>query len=102
VIEQLTDPVEAARLSYAEELRFTAHIRSTAVVAAFATVPRERFVGAGPWRIRSPMDIVEYWTTADADPRAGYHDVLIALDEARGINNGQPSLWALLLDHLDR
>ena len=27
-----------------------------------------------------------------ADPRHVYHDVLIALDEARGLNNGQPSL----------
>ncbi len=42
----------------------------------------------------------EYWTTEDADPRHVYHDALIALDEARGINNGQPSLWALLLDEL--
>jgi len=47
------------------------------------------------------MDMAEYWTTSDSDPRAVYHDVLIALDEARGINNGQPSLWAFLLDHLD-
>jgi hypothetical protein len=97
VSEQLTDPIAIARQSYAEELYFTAHIRSPAVRAAFATVPRERFVGSGPWRVRSPMDMAEYWTTADADPRAVYHDVLIALDEARGINNGQPSLWAFLL-----
>ena len=97
----MTDQLETARRSYAEELRFTAHLRSPAVVAAFATVPRERFVGAGPWRVRSPMDMAEYWTTEDADPRAVYHDVLIALDEARGINNGQPSLWAFLLDQLD-
>jgi protein-L-isoaspartate(D-aspartate) O-methyltransferase len=96
-----SDPVEAARLSYAEELRFTAHVRSAALRAAFAAVPRERFVGAGPWRIRSPMDLSDYWTTADADPRAVYHDVLIALDESRQINNGQPSLWAFLLDQLD-
>jgi protein-L-isoaspartate(D-aspartate) O-methyltransferase len=47
------------------------------------------------------MDMAEYRTTADADPRAVYHDVLIALDEARAINNGQPSLWAFLLDQLD-
>ena len=33
-------------------------------------------------------------------PRAVYHDVLIALDESRQINNGQPSLWAFLLDQL--
>jgi protein-L-isoaspartate(D-aspartate) O-methyltransferase len=96
-----SDPVKAARLSYAEELHFTAHICSPAVCAAFAAVPRERFVGVGPWRIRSPMDhLSEYWTTADADPRAVYHDVLIALDETRQINNGQPSLWAYLLDQL--
>jgi protein-L-isoaspartate(D-aspartate) O-methyltransferase len=99
--DQLTDPVVVARRSYAEELRFTAHIRAPAVCAAFAAVQRERFVGAGPWRVRSPMDMAEYWTTADADPRAVYHDVLIALDEARRINNGQPSLWAFLLDQLD-
>ena len=98
---QPTDLIVAARQSYAEELCFQAHIRSPAVRAAFATVPRERFVGAGPWRVRSPMDMAEYWTTADADPRAVYHDVLIALDEARGINNGQPSLWAFLLDQPD-
>jgi protein-L-isoaspartate(D-aspartate) O-methyltransferase len=93
--------VRMTRRWYAEELRFTARLRSQAVIAAFADVPRERFVGPGPWRIRSPMNIAEYWTTEDADPRAVYHDVLIALDEARGINNGQPSLWACLFDQLD-
>jgi protein-L-isoaspartate(D-aspartate) O-methyltransferase len=54
------DPVEAARRSYAEELRFTAHIRSVAVRAAFAAVPRERFVGAGPWRVRSPTGLSDH------------------------------------------
>ena len=47
------------------------------------------------------MDMAEYWTTEDGDPRTVYHDVLIALDERRQINNGQPSLWAFLLDQLD-
>lgn len=94
------DPIEAARHAYAEELRFTARVRNAAVVHAFATVPRERFVGAGPWRIRSPMNMAEYWTTDDADPCQVYHDVLVALDETRGLNNGQPSLWASLLDGL--
>jgi protein-L-isoaspartate(D-aspartate) O-methyltransferase len=71
------------------------------VVNAFATVPREQFVGPGPWRIKSPMDPAEYWTTEDDNASHVYHDVLIALDESRGINNGQPSLWAYLSDHLD-
>jgi len=93
--------IRATRRWYAEELRFVAHLHSPAVIAAFANVPRERFVGPGPWRIKSPMDLAEYWTTEDADPRAVYHDVLIALDEVRGINIGQPSLWASLFDQLD-
>jgi protein-L-isoaspartate(D-aspartate) O-methyltransferase len=97
----MVDAVEQARHGYAEELRFTARVSSRAVVKAFATVPRERFVGPGPWRIKSPMNLAEYWTTEDADPCRVYHDVLIALDEGRGVNNGQPSLWAYLFDHLD-
>jgi len=92
--------VKAARRCYAEELRFSAHARSRSVVDAFATVPRERFVGPGPWQIKSPMRMGDYWTTPDADPRNVYHDTLIALDAERGINNGQPSLWIALFDEL--
>jgi protein-L-isoaspartate(D-aspartate) O-methyltransferase len=39
--------------------------------------------------------------TEDADPRRLYQNVLIALDESKGINNGQPSLWAEFLDRLE-
>jgi protein-L-isoaspartate(D-aspartate) O-methyltransferase len=88
-----------ARWAYAEELRFTTHMRSEAVLSAFSTVPRERFLGPGPWRIKSPnWDPLVYWTTPDADPKHVYHDVLIALDEKLGLNNGQPSFWAFLFD----
>jgi protein-L-isoaspartate(D-aspartate) O-methyltransferase len=41
-----------------------------------------------------------YWTTDNADPRHIYHDVLVAIDEKRRLNNGQPSLWAHLYDQL--
>jgi protein-L-isoaspartate(D-aspartate) O-methyltransferase len=97
----MTMTVEDARTFYASELRFTARIRSERLIAAFAKVPREAFMGPGPWRIKSLWDLAEYWTTEDADPRHVYHDVLVALDEARGINNGQPSLWAYVFDRLD-
>jgi protein-L-isoaspartate(D-aspartate) O-methyltransferase len=93
--------VRTARQCYAEELRFTANIASCAVVDAFSAVPRERFVGPGPWHIKSPMRPGDYWTTPNADPRHVYHDVLIALDVTRGINNGQPSLWIALFDQLN-
>jgi len=97
----MADSIEEARHHYAEELRFTAKLGSRAVIDAFATVPRERFFGPGPWRILSPMAMPEYWTTEDADPRHLYHDVLIAIDEERRLNNGQPSLWARMYDHLE-
>src|SRR5215472_15623302 len=90
--------IAEARRRYAEELRFTAKVGSRAVIDAFATVPRERFLGPGPWRILSPMAMGEYWTTEDADPRDLYHDVLVAIDEGRRLNNGQPSLWACIYD----
>jgi protein-L-isoaspartate(D-aspartate) O-methyltransferase len=94
------DDIGRARRSFAEELRHTAHVRSPAVVEAFATVPRELFAGPGPWRVLSPMRGRDYWTTDDADPRRLCHDVLVAIDETRRLNNGQPSLWASLIDQL--
>jgi len=96
----MNDPVEAQRRFYAEELWFKTGMKSSLLKAAFETVPRERFVGEGPWRIKSPWSLAEYWTTENADPKSVYHDVLIALDESLGLNNGQPSLWAFLFDKL--
>ncbi|HEV2325302.1 MAG TPA: methyltransferase domain-containing protein [Terracidiphilus sp.] len=92
------DQIAAARRFYAEDLRFKTRMSSSALFEAFASVPRERFVGAGPWLIQSWG---EHWTTEEADPRHVYHDTLIALDETRHINNGQPSLWAYYFDRLD-
>ena len=96
----MTDPLEYARRAYAEELKYSAGVESPAVVEAFARVPRERFLGPGPWRLISPMRMGGYWTTPDAAPERLYHDVLVAIDEERGLNNGQPSLWAALYDQL--
>jgi protein-L-isoaspartate(D-aspartate) O-methyltransferase len=93
--------VEAARHWFAEELRHTARVQSPAVVEAFATVKREQFSGPGPWRLLSPLRMADYWTTDSADPRHLYHDVLVAIDEKRRLNNGQPSLWACLFDQLE-
>ena len=74
------------------------------VVEAFTTVPRERFVGPGPWIIQSQG---ESWVTDDSDPRDLYRDALVVLDAAKHLNNGQPSLWAyhfalLAVRHGDR
>jgi len=100
MLSERPDDIGRARRWFAEELRHTAHVRSPAVVEAFATVPREHFAGPGPWRVLSPMRGPDYWTTDDADPRRLCHDILVAIDETRRLNNGQPSLWANLIDQL--
>ncbi len=94
------ESIQEARRWFAEELRLVAKVSDDALVEAFATVPRERFVGPPPLRILSPWDMSAYWTPPDAGPAAVYHDVLIAYDEKRWLNNGQPSLWAFLLDRI--
>ncbi|HJQ58318.1 MAG TPA: protein-L-isoaspartate O-methyltransferase, partial [Vineibacter sp.] len=56
-----------ARRAYADALRAEAGLTSSAIVEAFATVPREWFVGPGPWQI-----LDEGWggyhLTPDTDP----------------------------------
>ena len=89
--------ITEARHWYAEDLRYIAPVRnSQTIIDAFAKVPRERFLGSGPWRI-VPLHR-EPWTTPDANPKHVYHNVLIAIDESRDLNNGEPKLWAYLFD----
>jgi protein-L-isoaspartate(D-aspartate) O-methyltransferase len=101
-IETMDSPpassVESARRFYAEELCRLNQISSPAVLSAFATVPRERFVGRGPWIIQIHG---ESWLSENDDPRQVYQDALIVLDEAKHLNNGQPSLWAYHLALLE-
>jgi protein-L-isoaspartate(D-aspartate) O-methyltransferase len=91
--------VVVARQAYAERLRRLGPVRSERVVQAFATVPRERFVGGGPWRIIPPGRTGRM--TPDSDPCHLYDNVLVSLDADRNINNGEPRLWAALFDQLD-
>lgn len=94
------DDISAARRWYAEDLRCkTPVLRNPQVIDAFANVPREDFVGPGPWRI-VPHPYAPFMTPDD-DPRWLYHDVLVSIDASRNLNNGQPSFWARNLEQLD-
>jgi protein-L-isoaspartate(D-aspartate) O-methyltransferase len=87
--------IEEARRWYAEEIRAVAHLTSDAVIEALARVPREAFIGAGPWQIARSFDHApHYRTTPDGDPRHLYHNVLVAIDPARQLHNGLPSALA--------
>jgi protein-L-isoaspartate(D-aspartate) O-methyltransferase len=88
----------ALRRSFARRMMAIARVTDAAVEQALATVPREAFLGDGPWTILDPRR-----GTADlagTDPARIYEDVLVVLDPARGLNNGSPSLHALMLHHL--
>lgn len=97
----MDDKLAAARRWYAEDLRYkTPILQNPRLIEAFARVPREQFVGPGPWRIVSDPHIRDGFMTADADPRWLYHDVLVTIDASRNLNNGMPSFWARNLDRL--
>ena len=100
--------VEDYRRFFADEIRFVANLDSPALVEAFARVPREQFIGPGPWRVGSPelralaaagMGEAVYVTVDD--PRHLYHNVVVALDATADINNGQPSALARWITALD-
>jgi protein-L-isoaspartate(D-aspartate) O-methyltransferase len=97
-------PLDAARRYFAAEIQAVANLQTAALVEALATVQRESFLGPGPWLIATP-DVrkpghVTYRPTDDADPRHVYHNVLLAIDPSRALNNGHPSTLAACLDAL--
>src|ERR1700761_2663414 len=90
----------AVRQRYVEQIKRRGRIASPHLLHAFANVPRERFTGEGPWRIRS-AETRDYSSTADSNPAHIYEDVLVAIDESRKLHSGLPSLWASLFEALD-
>jgi len=83
------------RRAFARRVMAAAGVADTALEDAFATVPRERFLGPGPWQIVRPGR--GYVTSPGGDPAYVNDDVLVGLVPERGLNNGMPSFHALLL-----
>lgn len=90
--------VEAARRRFAAELAEKLALQTPGLADALASVPREFFLGPGPWLVlRVPEG---YTSTPDADPVRVLQDVPVALDAARLLNNGSPSVVARMIDAL--
>ena len=88
---------DLARRFYADLVTAKGGVRDAALAAAFARVPRERFVGPGPWRIFTAAGYID---TPSDDPAFLYQDVVVGLATERLINNGEPSLHARCLGAL--
>lgn len=85
--------LEDCRRFYAEEVQFSANLTSPALIEALTRVPREKFLGPGPWQIAIPdvaTGTVQYVSTPSADPQCVYHNVVIVLDRSRDLTNGHP------------
>ncbi|MGH9761251.1 MAG: protein-L-isoaspartate O-methyltransferase family protein, partial [Blastocatellia bacterium] len=96
--------LEEVRSFYSDEIKAVANVRTPALVDAFAKVPREHFLGPGPWKVwHSGITATggSYHDTEDDDPKRLYHNILLAIDAERGLNNGQPSALAVWIDALD-
>ena len=86
------------RRTYARDILATAGVVSPALEAAYAAVPRESYVGPGPWRLYGLKGVID---TADANPAHLYDNVLVALVPEKRINNGEPSGHAMWLAAAD-
>ena len=82
------------RCAYAKQILAAATIDNPRLASAFAAIPREDFLGPGPWLM---WRWTRYVSTPEADPVYLYTNDLVALMPERNVNNGQPSLHAYLM-----
>ena len=83
------------RRTYAKHVLTNEEVDDARVEAAFATVRREHFLGPGPWLM--PRWSRRYVPTPSDDPVYLYQDALVGIVPERDLNNGQPSLHAMLI-----
>lgn len=79
------------RTNFARQMMAASHSNDPRLERAFELVPREAFLPPPPWHIAVGGRYVE---TPSGDPAFIYQNVLVALDAAKGINNGEPFLHA--------
>lgn len=102
----IVSDLEAARRRYAELVRergrdgWSLRPFSERLFSAFANVPREHYLGHGPWKISRPHDPWKKSDTPDDNPDHIYDDVLVSIVEEKGLSNGLPSGHARWLNAL--
>jgi protein-L-isoaspartate(D-aspartate) O-methyltransferase len=84
------------RRAFAMQTLAAVRVSNPRLEAAFAAVRREDYLGPGPWQIFRWG--AAYMPTPSADPVYLYTNDLVAIDAAKQLNNGQPSLHAHLIN----
>ncbi|MBZ9742896.1 MULTISPECIES: protein-L-isoaspartate O-methyltransferase family protein [unclassified Mesorhizobium] len=89
--------IEDIRTFYARLMAANADSLDPRLEEVFASVPREAFLGPGPWTVIAGNVRL---MTPSADPAHICQNVLVALDADKGINNGEPFLHAMWIGKL--
>jgi len=67
------EDLKEARRRFAKQIQHQGQIKSAGLIEGLATVPRENFVGPGPWKIMRPAEMANgYQLTPDSNPRHVY------------------------------
>lgn len=93
------DELETIRRAYAAQVIASAGVKEKRVETAYANVPRERFLSGNNWLL--PLGPVGPSPLKSDNPVLAYQDKLLALNTAKGINNGSPALHAAMIESLD-
>ena len=97
----MTIDLALRRQFFAEDLQAICNLATPALVEALACVPREAFLGPGPWLVMGEGDVGSGpRQTPDADPRHLYHNLSVAIDPARQLFNGAPGVVSVSIDAL--
>jgi len=83
--------LEAARRFFGDVTAASGEASDPRIADAFASIPREDFLGPGPWLTIAGNGYVR---TPTADPVLLYQDRVFALLPDKRLNNGEPSLHA--------
>lgn len=83
--------LEAARRFFADWVTASAEVTDRRIAEAFASIPREDFLGPGPWFALANTDYVR---TPTDDVQMLYQNLVFSLKPDKHINNGEPTLHA--------
>lgn len=86
--------LSVVRRAYAKQVMFASGVDDSRLEEALAKLPREAFLGPGPWSMHLPGG---YKLTPDEDPVYLYQDIPIGMVPEKGLNNGVPSFLTLLI-----
>jgi protein-L-isoaspartate(D-aspartate) O-methyltransferase len=81
----------AARRFFGDWVAASAEVTDPRIADAFASIPREDFLGPGPWLALANTGYVR---TPSTDVRLLYQNIVFSLKPDKHLNNGEPTLHA--------